>query len=124
MTQLVHESDAAAVAQVSTGVIGGLDATPANNSFTVTIGGIAITVPGDTDVATTAAALRSALNASKHPNFAVITWSGTGGNIIGTADQAGIPFTARLTKNGTGSATVTDFVLTTANAGVHKWRTT
>ena len=50
MTQLVHESDAAAVAQVSTGVIGGLDATPANNSFTVTIGGIAITVPGDSTI--------------------------------------------------------------------------
>src|SRR3990167_1389847 len=59
-----------------------VQATPGNNTFTVTIGGVVISVVGDTDVATTATALRAALNASTHPYFAAITWSGTAGDII------------------------------------------
>lgn len=106
-----------AVAQVATGSIDSLDATPANNTFTVTIGGVAISVAGVTDVATTATALRAALNASTHPYFSGITWSGSSGNIIGTADTAGVPFTAALTETGAGTGAVTDFAATTANAG-------
>ena len=88
-----------AVAQVGTASIDSVDGTPANNTFTVTIGGVAISAVGDTDVATTATALRASLNASTHPYFAAITWSGGTGDIIGTADTAGAPFVAALTVN-------------------------
>lgn len=111
-----------AVAQVHTAIIDSVDGTPANNDFTVTIGGIAITVAGDTDVATTATALRAALNASEHPYFSTITWSGTAGNIIGTADTKGCPFVAALTETGVGSGAVTDFAETTANRGPSEFR--
>jgi len=114
---------ATAVAQVWTGVITAVDATPANNTFTVTIGGIAVTVTGVTSVAATATALRSALNASTHPYFSSITWSGTAGDIIGTGDVAGVPFIAALTKAGAGTGTVTDFAVTTACAGPSHWST-
>lgn len=108
---------AAAVAQVWTASIDSLDGTPANDTFTVTIGGITVSVAGTTDVATTATALRAALNASTHPYFAAVTWSGSSGNIIGTADTAGVAFAAALTHSGAGSGTVTDFAVTTANGG-------
>jgi len=106
-----------AVAQVSSGTIDSVDATPANNTFTVTIGGVAVSAVGDTDVATTATALRAALNASTQPYFAAITWSGSSGTITGTADTAGVPFLAALTETGAGTGAVTDFAATTANAG-------
>lgn len=111
------------VAQVSTGSIDSVDATPSNNTFTVTIGGVSVSVAGDTDVNTTATNLRAALNASTHPYFAAATWSGTGGNIVGTADVAGVPFVPALTKSGAGTGTVTDFAATTASAGPNDWST-
>lgn len=114
---------ATAVAQVWTGSIDSVDGTPANNTFTVTIGGVAVSVVGDTDVATTAAALRAALNASTHPYFSAITWSGTDGNIIGTGDTAGVPFVAALTETGAGTGAVTDFTVTTACEGPTHWDT-
>lgn len=107
----------AAVAQVSTGSIDSVDATPANNTYTVTIGGVAISQAGTVDVATTATALRAALNASTHPYFSGITWSGSSGTITGTSDNAGVPFLAALTETGAGTGAVTDFSTTTANAG-------
>ncbi len=101
---------AVAVAQVSTASIDSVDATPANNTFTVTIGGVAISQAGDTDVATTAAALVALLNASTHVYFSGITWTNpTAGDITGTADTAGVPFTAALTETGAGTGAVTDF---------------
>jgi hypothetical protein len=109
---------AVAVQQDSRGTIDGVDATPADNDFTVTIGGIAVSVAGDTDVATTAAALVAAMEASTHPYFAAVTWTNpSGGTIKGVADTAGIPFTPALSVSGTGSGSVTDFSDTTANAG-------
>lgn len=105
------------VAQVDTGSIDSVDATPANNTFTVTIGGVEVSEVGDTDVATTATNLRATLNASTHPYFAAIAWSGTTGDIIGTAGTAGVPFEAALTETGAGTGTVTDFAATTASAG-------
>lgn len=114
---------ATAVAQVHTASIDSVDATPANNTFTVTIGGVAISAVGDTDVATTATNLRASLNASTHPYFAGITWSGTAGDIIGTADTAGVPFVAALTETGAGTGAVTDFAVTTASAGPCDWAT-
>ena len=112
-----------AVAQVATGSIDTVDGTPANNTFIVTIGGVAVSVVGDTDVATTATNLRTALNASTHPYFEAITWSGSAGDIIGTADAAGAPFIAALTETGAGTGTVTDFAATTASSGPNHWDT-
>lgn len=113
-----------AVAQVVSGAIASVDATPSLNTFTVTIGGVSISKVGTTNVATTAAALVSDLNASTHPYFAAITWSNpSGGTITGTADQAGVPFTATLTKSGAGTGTVTAFSTTTANSGPNDWGT-
>jgi len=114
---------ATAVAQVDTGSIDSVDGTPANNTFTVTIGGVAISAIGDTDVATTATNLRASLNGSTHPYFSGITWSGTTGDIIGTADTAGVSFVAALTETGAGTGTVTDFAATTASAGPCDWST-
>lgn len=113
-----------AVAQVHTASIDSVDATPANNTFTVTIGGVAISQVGDTDVATTATALVALLNASTHPYFSAITWTNpSAGNIVGTADTAGVPFVAALTETGAGTGAVTDFASTTASSGPNDWST-
>lgn len=115
---------ATAVAGVETGSIDTVDGTPANNTFTVTIGGEAISQAGDTDVATTAAALVALLNASTHPYFEAVTWTNpSAGNIVGTADTAGVPFVAALTVSGGGTGTVTDFSETTASSGPNDWST-
>jgi hypothetical protein len=107
-----------AVAQVHGGSIDSVDATPSNNTFTVTIGGVSVTVTGVTSAAATAAALVALLNASTHPYFAAITWTNpSAGNIVGTGDVAGMPFVAALTKAGAGTGTVTDFSATTAATG-------
>jgi len=123
MATLYWRGDATAVAQVHTASIDSVDGTPANNTFTCTIGGVAIDAVGDTDVATTATNLRASLNASTHPYFAAITWSGGTGDIIGTADTAGVPFVAALTETGAGTGAVTDFAATTASAGPNDWST-
>ena len=116
--------DEPAVAQISNGSIDSVDGTPANNTFIVTIGDQAISTAGDTDVATTAAALVALLNASTHPYFAAVTWSNpSAGNITGTADTAGVPFVAALTETGAGTGAVTDFSDTTASSGPADWST-
>jgi len=116
--------DADEVTQISNGSIDTVDGTPANNTFFVTIGGFAISQVGDTDVATTAAALVVLLEASTHPYFAAVTWTNpSAGNITGTADEGGVPFTAVLAKTGGGTGTVTDFSDTTAFSGPNDWGT-
>jgi hypothetical protein len=113
-----------AVAQAASGSIDTVDGTPGNNTFTVTIGGHAVSTAGDTDVATTAAALVTALNNSTDPYFAAVTWANpSAGNITATADTAGVPFVAALTVSGGGTGTVTDFSDTTASAGPNHWDT-
>ncbi len=124
MATVYWEGHAEAVAQVDTGSIDSVDATPANNTFTVTINGQAVSVAGDTDVATTAGNLVAALNASLNPYFKGITWANpSSGTITATADNAGEPFTAALTETGAGTGTVTDFSNTTASAGPNDWST-
>lgn len=111
---------ASAVAQVSTASIDSVDASPATNTFTITIGGVSISVAGDTDANTTAVALKDALEASAHPYFAEISWTAPGsGQVVGTGDVAGVPFTAALAVSGAGTGTVTDFAETAAPTSVH-----
>jgi len=124
MGTVVWNGDATAVAHVANASIDSVDGTPANNTFTVTIDGLAISQVGDTDVATTAAALVVLLNASTYAQFAEVTWTNpSAGNITGTADTAGVPFTATLTETGAGTGAVTDFSDTTASAGPNDWST-
>lgn len=120
MSTLYWTGQAAAVAQVAQGTINSVDATPANNTFTVTVGGVAVSVPGNTSANQTAVDLAAALNASTHPYFAAITWAAPGSGVVrGTADVAGVPFVATLTETGAGTGAVTDFADTTASAGPH-----
>lgn len=115
---------ATAVAQVASGSVDSVDGTPANNTFAVTIGGVAVSVVGVTSAAVTAGALVTALNASTHPYFAAVTWTNpSGGTVLGTADTAGVPFDAALTVSGGGTGAVTDFSDTTASAGPNDWST-
>ena len=113
-----YTGNAVAVAQVASASIDSVDGTPADNTFTVTIGGVAVSVAGNTSAGQTASDLVGALNASTHPYFAAITWANpSGGNITATADVAGVPFEAALTETGVGSGSVTDFSDDTACAG-------
>lgn len=127
MATNIWEGGAPAVAQVSTASIDSVDATPANNTFTVTIDNVAVSVAGITDVATTAAALLAALQASTDPRFAEITWTNpSGGTIVGTGPgegdtTPGKPFTAVLSETGAGSGAVTDFAATTAPQSPNHW---
>lgn len=121
---LFWQGGAATVVQVSTGVIASVDATPSNNTFTITLGTASVSVAGVTNAAATAAALVAAANSSTHPNFAAVTWSvPSGANVRGTADTAGLPFYPVLSKSGGGTGTVTNFAITTANAGPNDWST-
>lgn len=105
-----------AVAQVDDASV---DTYDASTTYTVSIGDYSISEAGDTDVATTAANLVASLNASAHPYFTAITWSVPSGSTVrGTADTAGVPFTAALTVSG-GTGTVTDFSTGTACTGPH-----
>jgi hypothetical protein len=124
MATLYWRGDAEEIAQISSGSVDSVDGTPANNNFTVTIGNATVTVAGDTDVATTAAALQTALAASTHPYFVAVTWTNpSGGTITGTAAVAGVPFVAALSVSGAGTGTVTDFSTSTVSAGPADWST-
>lgn len=92
-----------ATAQASQASILTVDATPANNTFTVTIEDAEVSQVGDTDPDTTAVALVVSLNASVNPNFSVITWTNpSGALIVGVADTENVPFTAVMSVTDTG----------------------
>jgi len=116
MAIITWQGGVEAVAQVSDSTIDTYDAA---STYTVTIGDYAISVAGDTDTATTAANLVTALLASTNPFFAAVTWSVPSGSTVrGTADTAGAPFLAVLSVTG-GTGTITDFSDTTACTGPH-----
>lgn len=107
---------ATAVKQQATGSI---DSHDAATTYKVTIGGVVVSVPGDTDVNTTAANLVTALQASTHPYFQAVAWTNPGApsnDIQGLATTAGVPFEVSLTVTG-GTGTVTDFADDVAATG-------
>lgn len=91
------------------------------STYEITIGGIQIDVPADTDLATTRAAIVTALNDSAEPYFSVLTISnGTAsGEILIDADVAGFPFVMTVDKTG-GTGTIA-IVNVTASSGPHHW---
>jgi len=109
-----------AVAQVEDGAILTYDAA---TTYTLTIGDIEVSVPGDTDVDTTAANLVAAAVAETHPYFAAIAWanpSAPSADITATATVAGVPFVVTLTVTG-GTGTVTALSNTTPSTGPEHW---
>jgi hypothetical protein len=95
------------VAQVRTAtvaVVGG------GGNYTTTINGTDFVVPFDTDAATTATAIRSAINAGSEP----VTASGAGASVVLTADEAGVPFTSDVEH----STTPGDYTIATTTASV------
>ena len=73
MAETYFTGGGVAVAQVDTVQITADDAA---TTYTITIGGVAISVAGSgTGVNNTATALQVALDASEHPYFDTITWS-------------------------------------------------
>lgn len=116
MATIVWRGGADAVAQIASGSVDTFDS---GSTYTITIGGYAVSVAGNADAATTAADLVAAANVSAHAYFSVITWSvPSGSTITATADQAGAPFIAALSVAG-GTGAVTDFSDDVACTGPH-----
>ena len=109
---------ATAVAQVDTASIDTLDATPANTTYTITVGDASVSTPGNSTVAQTATDLVALANGNTvGAHMSVITFAvPSGANITATADVAGVEFVATLSATG-GNGTVTNFAATTASAG-------
>lgn len=125
MADIYWIGGATAVAQVDTASIDSVDGTPANNTFTITVGDASASVPGNSTAAQTATDLVGAANLVTHAHMAAITFANpSGGNITATADVAGVPFVATLSVSGGGTGAVTDFAETTANAGPSSLKST
>ena len=121
MAERIFRGDATAVKQVDTFTPTNVEST---DIFTVTINSKAISY---TAVAATpadvTAGLVALLNASTIPEFAEITWADLTGTMTGTADTAGVPFTAVPTATDGGGVDdqTLDQVFTTANNGPNVW---
>jgi len=120
MATFIYAGDALAVAQVGTVQITGMDGTPSNTTYILTINGKTVSVVGDTDEDTTAEALKDAWNASTQPEFAEVTATQSTDTITLTADTAGKPFTVVASVSG-GTGTIGAYSATTANSGPETW---
>lgn len=105
------------IAQVDTTQVTAFDAA---TEYKITIGGDVVSVLGDTDVNTTAAALQAALAASTNPYFSSITWSVLTDTITATAKDPGNPFTAVSSVIG-GIGTIGAVTSVTASSGPNDW---
>lgn len=125
MATLYWEPKALAVAQIVTVQITAFDGA---TTYIITIGGVDVSVVGDTDANTTATNLAAALDASVHPYFGgdgtagsvTISWSAATDTVTGTADVAGIPFVATSSVSG-GTGTIGAVTTTTAATGPNFW---
>ncbi len=122
MSDVYWIGKAVAVAQVGTVQITAMDGTPANTTYILTVGNQTVSVAGDTNVNTTAAALSSAWNASTHPYFTGVTASVVTDTITLTADPAGAPFVAVSSVSG-GTGTIGAYSATTVSSGPNAWAT-
>jgi hypothetical protein len=123
MATVYWTGTATAVAQVDTVQITAVDGTPADNTFTLTVGAgnntHAVSVVGDTDVNTTAEALKDAWNAETHPYCTGITATQATDTVTLTADEAGLPNTVVSSVTGVGSGTIGAVTSSTTCAGPH-----
>lgn len=111
---------AAATAQVTDWVFGGT--WEATDVINVTIGTRTVSVvAGSTTITTIVDTVFAALNASTLPEFAEITWSRSSNSLRGTADTAGVPFTATVstTETGGGAADSQTIDGTTSSTGTN-----
>ncbi len=122
MGSLYWIGKAVAVAQVGTVQITGMDGTPANTTYILTVGDQTVSVVGDTDANTTATALGAAWNASTHIYFTTVTATVATDTVTLTADTAGVPFTTTASVSG-GTGTIGAYSATTASAGANDWST-
>lgn len=114
MSTLRWRGDASAVAQVQTITINANDVA---TTYTVTINGKSVSVPGDAaGTAGTAADLAAALKGGTvPPEFAEITWSAAGNVVTGVAARAGKPFSLTVAAAGGGGTLSTS--VATASSG-------
>jgi hypothetical protein len=120
MATVYWTGGATAVAQVDTVSVTGMHGTPASTTYVLTVGSspytTTVSVAGDTDAATTEAALATAWNAATHPYCTGVTADSSGADVTLTADDAGLPFTVAASV--TPASTAATGVLTlAANAG-------
>jgi len=117
MATIYWQGQATAVAQVDTCQITGYDA---GSTYTLTVGGYAVSVAGTTDAAGTAAALAAAWNAATHPYCTAVTASSVTDTVHLTADTAGVPFVVTSSVADAGG-TIGAVTASTANAGPNVW---
>jgi hypothetical protein len=108
---------AEAVAQVSTVQITAYDSA---TTYILTVNNKTVSVPGNTDVNTTASDLADAWNASTEPEFAEVTASVSTDTVTLTGDTAGLPFTATSSVSG-GTGTIGSVTESTAATGPNHW---
>lgn len=109
------QGKAIATAQVQTTEI---TASGVGSTFTLTIGGIAVTVARAASNELTAAALHASVDAIDHPYYNAITFTVAGAILTLTANVPGVPFVYTCTAAGGG--TVSN-ATTTAGTGANYW---
>jgi hypothetical protein len=126
MATLYFKGDATAVAQVDTIQITAFDAA---TTYSVDIGGVVVSVIGNTSVNQTATDLHAALTgASAEANTiyfdegVTITWTVATDTVTATAFVPGVPFEITASVTG-GTGTLSHTAEATASAGPHDWGT-
>lgn len=109
-----------AIAQVDTVEITAMGGTPSATLYILTINGDIVSVPGDTNVNTTAANLQVALAASTNPYFSSITWTVVSSVITATASSPGNPQIIVSSVSG-GTGTIGPIINVTASSGPNDW---
>lgn len=120
MSTLKFNGNASSAAQVTAWLFGGT--WESNDIVNVTINGKTVsTVTGSATITTIIDTVVTALNASTITEFAEITWSRSSNSLVGTADTAGLPFTATVstTETGGGAADSQTIDGTTSSTGTN-----
>lgn len=110
---------AGAVAQSDTVQITAFDGA---TTYKLTVGGVVISVVGNTDANTTATDLKDAWNLSAHPYTTAVTATVSTDTITLAADTAGVPFIVTSSVSGE-TGTIGSVTSVTASAGPNHWGT-